>query len=159
MMERPNKQARKSGPPLAVHHAGGYAVAMDSPLFMPVLQVRAGARTQSGACLCANARRTQRRRSLTVGPRPCPAQVEPSPTTGMANIIPPLFQQQQPVVKRGGDAVIEQQRVVHPAGPPPIPSVAAVSLVASRGSAERAWGGWHTWLRSSGAYRLLHAPS
>jgi hypothetical protein len=38
-MERPNKQARMNGPPLAVHHAGGYAVAMDSPLFMPVLQV------------------------------------------------------------------------------------------------------------------------
>ncbi|KAI8474122.1 MAG: hypothetical protein J3K34DRAFT_495910 [Monoraphidium minutum] len=54
-------------------HAGGYAVAMDSPLFMPVLQV------------------------------------EPSPTTGMTNIIPPLFQQQQPVVKRGADAAIEQR--------------------------------------------------
>lgn len=38
-MERPAKQARRSGPPLAVQHSGAYAVAMDSPLFMPVLQV------------------------------------------------------------------------------------------------------------------------
>jgi hypothetical protein len=44
----------------------------------------------------------------------------------MTNIIPPLFQQQQPVVKRG-DAAIEQQRVQHPVGPPPMPVAAPVS--------------------------------
>jgi hypothetical protein len=128
-MERPSKQARKSGPPLAVQHAGGYAASMDSPLFMPVLQV--GVDGVGTAPSGAADRRSADRRPPTAGP--CP-QVEPSPTTGMTNIIPPLFQQQQPVVKRAAaEPVIEQQRVVYPAGPPPIPIAAAVSCWFRRG--------------------------
>jgi hypothetical protein len=72
---RPSKQPRMNGPPLAVQHAGGYAVAMDSPLFMPVLQVgRGGGRFGRGA---GAGRRPPR--SLTALPRRPPPRWSPPP--------------------------------------------------------------------------------
>jgi len=126
---RPFKQARIAGHPLAVQHSGGYAVAMDSPLFMPVLQVGQWRWSKVGNRRAAFEAPHTRAPLVDLHAPPASPQVEPSPTTGMTNIIPPLFQQQQPVVKRGDrePAAIEQQRLPPLAGPPPMPIIPSVS--------------------------------